>query len=59
MIGRHSPGGWVVLGPYPYVFVQVVRPQDRRVSGEVLEVVHDDGHKEIQHLGERKKEISV
>jgi hypothetical protein len=25
--------------------------QDGRISGEVLEVVHDDSDKEIQHLG--------
>lgn len=46
----HSPGGRVVLGPYPYIFVQVMRPQDRRVSGQVLKVVHNDSHKQIQHL---------
>lgn len=46
----HSPGGRVVLGPYPYILIQVMRPQDGRVSSQVLKIVHDDSHKQIQHL---------
>lgn len=52
----HSPGGRVVLGPYPYILVQVMRPQDRGVSGQVLKVVHDDGHEQIQHLDQGRGE---
>lgn len=49
-----SPGCRVVLGPYSYVLVQVMWPQNRRVSGQVLKIVHDDSHKEIQHLERRQ-----
>lgn len=51
----HSPGSRVVLSPYPYVLVQMMRPQDGGVSGQVLKIVHDDSHKKIQHLEETKK----
>lgn len=50
----HSPGSRVVLSPYPYVLVQMMRPQDRGVSGQVLKIVHDDSHEKIQHLKEIK-----
>lgn len=44
------PSCGVILGPDTHVLIQVVGTQDGGVSGEVLEVVHDDGDKEIQHL---------
>ena len=44
------PGSGVVLGPNPDKLVQVMRSQDGRVSGQVLKVVHDDRHKQVQHL---------
>lgn len=46
----HSPRGRVVLGPDADELVQVVRPQDGRVPCEVLEVVHDHSHEQVQHL---------
>ncbi len=27
----------------------MVSPQDGRVSGQVVEVVHDDGHEQVEH----------
>lgn len=51
----HSPGRRVVLGPDPDELVQVVGTQDGRVPCEVLEVVHDDGHKEVEHLQDREE----
>lgn len=39
----------IVLGPDPHELVEMMRAQDRRVPGEVIEVVHDDGDEEIQH----------
>ena len=32
----------------------MVRAQDGRVSGQVVEVVHDDGHEQVQHLNKLK-----
>lgn len=52
----HSPGSRVVLGPNPYVLVQVMRPQNRRVSGQILKVVHDDGHEQVQHLRRSRRQ---
>jgi len=48
-------GVWIVFGPDPHELVEMMRAQDRRVSREVIEVVHDDGNEEIQHE-ERAKE---
>lgn len=42
-------GVWIVFGPDPDELVEMVSAQDRRVAGEVVEVVHDDGDEEIQH----------
>lgn len=39
----------IVLGPDPDELVEMVRAQDRRVAGEIIEVVHDDGDEEVQH----------
>lgn len=39
----------IILGPDPHEFVEMVGTQDRRVPREIIEVVHDDGDKEIQH----------
>ena len=33
----------IVLAPEPDELVQMVRTQDRPISGQVVEVVHDDG----------------
>ena len=48
--GRDSPSCRVILGPDPDVLVQVMGTQDGRVPGQVLKVVHDDSHKQVQHL---------
>lgn len=45
------PGSRVILSPDTHVLIQVVGAQDGGISREVLEVVHYDSNKEIQHLG--------
>ncbi len=40
---------WVILGPDPEELVQVMGSQDGRVSGEIVEVVHDDSDEQVQH----------
>ena len=42
-------GVGVVLGPEVHELAEVVRPEDRPVAGEVVEVVHDDGDEEVEH----------
>ena len=44
-----SPSFGIVLRPYGDKLAQVVGAEDGGVSGEVVEVVHDDGHEEIEH----------
>ena len=39
----------VVLCPDADELVEVVRAEDGGVPGEVVEVVHDDGHEEVEH----------
>ena len=39
----------VVLGPQPHELVEVVGAEDGPVAGEVVEVVHDDGHEQVEH----------
>lgn len=46
----HSLGLRVVLSPDPFELVQVMGPKDGPVAGEVVKVVHDDGHKEVNDL---------
>jgi hypothetical protein len=41
------PSRRVVLCPDTHILVQVVGAQDGGVSGEVLEVVHDNSHKQV------------
>ena len=43
-------GPWIVLCPGTGILIQVVRPQDGGVSGQIVKVVHDDGYKQVQHL---------
>lgn len=50
VISYYSRGVWVVFRPYPNKFVQVMSTQNRRVPGQVIEVVHDDCHEQVQHL---------
>lgn len=37
----------VVLAPQPNKLVQVVRSQDTPIARQVVKVVHDDGHKQV------------
>jgi hypothetical protein len=39
----------VELGPGRDELAQVVGPEDGGVTGQVVKVVHDDRHKEVQH----------
>lgn len=57
---RASPGQTVVLPPDADKLVQVMGTQDGGVSRQVLKVVHDHGHEQIQHLeGMNGREKSV
>ena len=47
--GRDLRSARVVLGPDGDELSQVVRPENGRVPGQVVEVVHDDGHEEVEH----------
>lgn len=47
---QDSLGLWVVLCPDGLELIQVVRAQDGPVTCEVVEVVHDDSHKEVDDL---------
>lgn len=58
LLGReragYIPRCSVVLCPDPHELVQVVRSQDRGVSSQILKIVHDDCHKQVEHLSERE-----
>ena len=41
-------GVGVVLAPQPDELVEVVGAEDGPVTGQVVEVVHDDGHEEVE-----------
>lgn len=54
-----SKAGWVVVNllclgvifrPYSFEFVQVVRPQNRPVPRQIVKIVHDDSHEEVDDL---------
>ena len=47
---RHVRGFRVVLGPDTNVLVEMVRSEDRRIASQVVEIVHDYRHEQIQHL---------
>ena len=40
----------IVLRPQVDEIVQMMRSQNRPVSGQVVEVVHDDGHEQVDDL---------
>ena len=40
---------WIVFSPYPNELVEVMSSQNRRIACQVIKVVHDDSHEEIQH----------
>lgn len=55
--GLNIPRSWVVLSPNPDKLIEVMRPQDGRVSGQILKVIHYDCHKQVQHLEDRHKVV--
>lgn len=44
------PGSRVIFSPHADEFIEMMRPQDGGVPGQVFKVVHDDSHKQVQHL---------
>lgn len=40
----------IVFRPDPYEFVQMMCTQNRRIPSEIIEIVHDDGYEQVQHL---------
>ena len=46
---QHSRSAGVEVRPCGYELAQVVGAEDGGVAGEVVEVVHDDGHEEVEH----------
>ena len=52
---QHLPPTRIKFGPDRYEFTQMVRSKDRRISRQVVEVVHDDGNKQVQHDERTKK----
>lgn len=47
---RHSLGLGVVLSPDPFELIQVMGPEDGPVPCQVVKVVHDDSHEEVNDL---------
>ncbi len=47
---RHLLRFGVVFGPSGDEFVQVMRTEDGPITSEVVEVVHNDGHEEVNEL---------
>lgn len=52
---RYAPSSRVVLPPDADELVQVMRPENRSVTCQVLKVIHDDGDKQVQHLKKIRK----
>ena len=42
---------WVIFSPDPLEFVKMMWPQDWPITCQVIKVVHDDGHKQVDDLG--------
>lgn len=40
----------IVFGPETNEFVEMVRPEDGPIASQVVEVVHDDSHEQIDNL---------
>ena len=47
---QHSRGSWVIFRPHSDVLVQMMRSKYRWVSRQVVKIVHDDSHEQVQHL---------
>lgn len=43
-------GSRIIVCPDPDILVEVVGSQDGRVPSQVVKVIHDHGHEQIQHL---------
>lgn len=54
----YSRSIWVILGPYSDKLVQVVSAQYGRISRQIVKVVHNNSHKQVQHL-QIKNEFSI
>lgn len=39
----------IVFGPDPHEFVEMMRAENRRIPCKIIEIIHDNGDKEIQH----------
>lgn len=50
LIPCHLLGLGVVLSPDPFELIQVMGPKNGPVTCEVVKVVHDDSHKEVNDL---------
>ena len=50
ILGIDLLGFRVVFGPDPLELIQVMWPQNGPIPSKVVKVVHDDGHKQVQHL---------
>lgn len=46
-------GVWIILTPQADELVQMVGPQDRPISCQIVKVVHDDRNKQINDLENR------
>ena len=44
-----SHSTWIKVRPCGDELSKVMGPEDGGVPGEVVEVVHDDGHKQVEH----------
>ena len=43
-------GIWVILRPQCDELIEVVRPEDGPITGQVVKVVHDDSHEQVDDL---------
>ena len=55
---KHSLGLGIVFRPLPHKLVEVVRSEDRPITGEVVKVVHDDGNEEVDDLHRKSSSLS-
>lgn len=45
MCPEHLLGFRVVFGPDPFKLIQVMRPKNGPITGEIVKVIHDDSYK--------------
>ncbi len=50
---------WVIFSPDPLEFIKMMRPQDRPITRQVVKVVHDDSHKQVDDLGRIRNESEI